>query len=52
MLTAGRISAWMKSLFITDEAQLSVKRLPALVQTLATGPIRKTAGIVIVEEMN
>jgi len=51
-LTAGRISAWMKSLFITDEAQLSVKRLPALVQTLATGPICKTAGIVIVEEMN
>jgi len=42
----------MKCLFIVEDAESSVKGLLALVQTFATGPIRQTAGMVIVEEMH
>jgi len=50
MATAGRIPARLKFLFVVEDAESSVKGLLALVQTFATGPIRQTAGIVIVEE--
>ena len=48
--TAGRIPARLKCLFVVEDAESSVKGLLALVQTFATGPIRQTAGMVIVEE--
>jgi len=47
--TAGLIPAWLKSLFGVEDAESSVEGLLALVQTFATGPIRQTAGMVIVE---
>ena len=39
---------WLKCLFVAVDARSSVNRLPALVQTIATGPICQTAGMVIV----
>jgi hypothetical protein len=48
-LTAGCIPARLKCLFVVEDAEWSVKRLLALVQTFATGPIRQTGGMVIVE---
>jgi hypothetical protein len=36
--------------FVIEEAESSIKGLLDLVQMLATGPIRQTAGMVIVEE--
>jgi len=48
--TAGRISTRLKCLFVVEDAESSIKELLALVQTFATGPIRQTAGMVIVEE--
>ena len=50
MLTAWRIPAWLKCLFVVEEAESSIRGLLALVQTFATGPIRQTAGMMIVEE--
>jgi len=49
-LTAGCIPTRLKCLFVVKDATLSVTGLLALVQTFATGPMRQTAGIVIVEE--
>jgi len=49
-LTAGRIPARLKCLFIVDDAELCVKGLLAFLQPFATGPIRQTAGMVLVEE--
>jgi hypothetical protein len=46
----GRIPARLKCLFVVDVAESSVNGLLALVQTFATGPIRLTAGMVIVKE--
>jgi hypothetical protein len=40
----------LKSLFIVEDTQLSIKGLLALVQTFATGPIDQTAGMVVVKE--
>jgi len=48
--TAGCIAARLKCLFVVENAESSVKVLLALVQTFATGPIRQTAGIMIVKE--
>jgi hypothetical protein len=48
--TAGRIRTRLKCLFVVEDAEPSVKRLLALVQTFATGPICQNAGMVIVEE--
>jgi len=48
--TAARIPARLKCLFVVEDAESSIKELLALVQTFATGPIRQTAGMVIVEE--
>jgi len=48
--TEGCIPAWLNCLFVVEDAESSVKGLYALVQTFATGPIRQTAGMVIVEE--
>jgi len=50
--TAGRISAQLKCLFVVEDAESSVKGLLVLVQTFATGPIRQTAGMVLVKEMH
>jgi len=47
-LTTVCIPAWLKSLSVLDAAESSVKGLPALVQTIATAPIRQTARMVIV----
>jgi hypothetical protein len=49
-LTAERIPARLKCLFVTKDAESSIKGLLALVQTFTTGPIRQTAGMLIVEE--
>jgi hypothetical protein len=40
----------LKCLLVVKDAESSVKGLLSLVQTFATGPIRQTAGMVIVEE--
>jgi len=48
--TAGLIPARLKCHFVVEDAESSVEELVALVQTFATGPIRQTAGMVIVEE--
>jgi hypothetical protein len=48
--TAGCIPTRLKCLLVVKDAESSVKGLLALVQTFATGPIRQTAGMVIVEE--
>jgi len=48
--TAGRILARLKCPFFVEDAQSSIKGLVALVQTFATGPIRQTAGMAILEE--
>ena len=48
--TAGLIPAQSKCLFVVEDAESSVKGLLALVQTFATGLIRQTAGMVIIEE--
>jgi len=48
--TAGCIAARLMCLFVVENAESSVKVLLALVQTFATGPIRQTAGIMIVKE--
>jgi hypothetical protein len=40
----------MKCLFVVKDAKSSVEGFCALVQTFATGPIRLTAGMMIVEE--
>jgi len=48
--TAGHIPPRLKCLFVVENAESRVKGLVALVQTFATGPIRQTAGMVIVEE--
>jgi len=48
--TVGCIPALLKCLFVIEDAELSVKGLLALVQMFATGLIRQTACIVIVEE--
>jgi hypothetical protein len=48
--TAVFISAWLKCLFVIEEAELNVTGHIAMVQTFATGPICQTAGIVSVEE--
>jgi len=37
-------------IFVVKDAEFRVEGLLALVQTFATGPIRQTAGMVIVEE--
>jgi len=50
--TAGRIPPRLKCLFVVEDAESSVEGLLALVQTFATGQIRQTAGMVIVEEMH
>jgi len=47
---AGGIPAQLKCLFIVKDAELSVNGLLSLVQTFATGPVRQTACMVIVEE--
>ena len=49
-LTARRIPSHLKSLSILKDAESCVKRILALVQTFATGPIRQTAGILIVKD--
>jgi len=48
--TAGRILACLKCLFIVEDSESTIKAQLALVQTFATGPICRTAGMVIVEE--
>jgi len=48
--TAGGNPARLKCLFVVKDAESSVEGLVALVQTFATGPIRQTAGMVIVQE--
>jgi len=48
--TAEHIPTSLKCLFIVEDAESSINGLLALVQTFATGPIRQTAGMVIVEE--
>ena len=48
--TAGCIPTQLKSLSFIEDAEMSVKGLPALVQTFSTGPIGQTPGMVIVEE--
>ena len=50
MATAGCIPTRLKCLFVVEDAESSVKRLLALVQTFETGPIRQTAGTMIVEK--
>ena len=40
----------MKCLFVVKDAKSRVQGLCALVQTFATGPIRLTTGMMIVEE--
>jgi hypothetical protein len=50
--TARRIPARSKCLFVVEDAKSIVKGRLALVQTFPTGPIRQTAGMVIVEEMH
>jgi hypothetical protein len=47
-LTAGRIPAHFKCLFVVKNAESSVEGLVAMVQTFAIGPIRQTVGMVIV----
>ena len=49
-LTAGYIPVWLKCLFVVQDTVLCVKGLLALVQMFATGLIRQTAGMVIMEE--
>jgi len=48
--TAGGIPARLKWPFVVEDVESRVKVLLALVQPVATGPIRQTASIVIVEE--
>jgi hypothetical protein len=48
--TAGRIPALLKCLFVVENAESSIKGLLALVLMYATGPIRQTDGMVMVEE--
>jgi len=48
--TAGHIPVQFKCLFMVEDAELSVEGLFALVQTFATGLIRQTAGMVIVNK--
>lgn len=48
--TAGLILVCLKPLFVFDNAESIVKGLLAMVQTFSTGPIRRTAGMGIVEE--
>jgi len=48
--TAGPILTGLKSLLIVEDAEWSITGSVALVQTFATGPIRQTAGVVIVED--
>ena len=49
---AGRILPQLKCLIIFEDAESSVELLPPLVYTFATGPIRQTAGKVILEEIH
>jgi len=49
-LTAGHIPTRLKCLFVIEHAELSIEGFPVVVQTLATGPIRWTAGMCIIEE--
>ena len=51
-LTTGCIPARLKCLFVIEDAKWSVTGPLALVQMLPTGPIYRTAGMVIVEEMH
>jgi hypothetical protein len=48
--TAGRIRARLKCLFVVHGAESNVNGLLVFVQTFATGPIRQTAGMVIIKE--
>jgi len=48
--TAGCIPAGLKSLFVVEDAESSVKGFRALVQMFATRSICQTAGMVIVKE--
>jgi len=48
--TAGHIHARLKFLFVIEDAESSFKGLLTLIQTFATGLIRQTAGMVILEE--
>jgi len=48
--TAGPIPACMKCHFVVEDADSRVKRLQALIPTFAPGPIRQTAGMVMVNE--
>jgi len=48
--TVGCIPTWLKCLFVVEDAESTVKGLLALVKTFETGPIRHTAGMVIVKE--
>jgi hypothetical protein len=50
MSTVGCIPARLKCLFVVDVAESIVNGPLALVQTFASGPIRLTAGMVIVKE--
>jgi len=50
MSTAGRIPTRLKCLFVVEDAESSIRGLLALILTFATGPIRQTAGMVIVDE--
>jgi hypothetical protein len=48
--TASRIPAQLKCVIVLEDAESSVKGHFALVPTFATGLIRQTTGMVIVEE--
>jgi hypothetical protein len=48
--TGGHIPARLKCLFVVEDTESSITELLASVQTFAIGPIRQTAGMVIVEE--
>jgi len=48
--TTGGIPGLLKCLVIIDDAESNVDGLLAMVQMIATGPIRQTAGMVSVEE--
>jgi hypothetical protein len=50
MSTAGCVHTWLNCLFVIKHAEWSNNGLHALVQTLSTGPIPQTAGMLIVEE--
>jgi hypothetical protein len=50
ILTVEHIPAWFKCLFVIQNAESSVKELLAFLQTFPTGPIRRTAGMMIDEK--